>query len=259
MNRTWTDSGVGGPILACALHAGRRIESDLEPFLAVDDATRLREEDPFTDRFASVVPATIVANHSRFEFDLNRPPETAVYLEPEDAWGIRTWSDPPTDALLARSRARHAAFFAAIQERCEQMVRAHGRFLILDLHSYNHRRGGPNAPFDDPEANPEVNLGTGTMERSRWAGLVDRFVAELSQGTRATGPIDVRENVKFRGGYMGKFVHARFPETGCVLSIEFKKTFMDEWTGAPDEARIDALRDALAATIPGLLESLDPS
>lgn len=259
MSPSWSDNGVVNPILACAVHAGHHIESDLSPFLAIDESTRLREEDPFTDQLASIVPASIVANHSRFEFDLNRPPESGVYLEPEDAWGIQVWNQAPPSELLARSHERHAAFYRAILARCTELARTYGRFLILDLHSYNHRRGGPGSEAADPGLNPEVNLGTGTLDRSRWAHVIDRFVADLSPGTASSGPIDVRENVKFRGGYLGRFVHERFPESGCVLSVELKKTFMDEWTGVLDVDRLQAVRGALEFTLPGLLEALAPA
>ena len=41
-----------------------------------------------------------------------------------------------------------------------------------------------------------------------------------------------------------------------MLALEFKKTFMDEWTGEVDRARIDELARALAGTIPAVEESL---
>jgi hypothetical protein len=41
-----------------------------------------------------------------------------------------------------------------------------------------------------------------------------------------------------------------------VLSIEFKKFFMDEWTGDLDEVQHDAIGRALAGTVPGVLEEL---
>jgi hypothetical protein len=40
------------------------------------------------------------------------------------------------------------------------------------------------------------------------------------------------------------------------LSIEFKKFFMDEWTGEPDEILVDAIADALRFTLPGLRDEL---
>ena len=41
--------------------------------------------------------------------------------------------------------------------------------VVFDLHTYNHRRNGPDGPPADPAGNPQVNIGTGTMNRDRWA------------------------------------------------------------------------------------------
>jgi hypothetical protein len=44
----------------------------------------------------------------------------------------------------------------------------------------------------------------------------------------------VRENVRFKGGYLPRWVHANYPRVGCALALEFKKFYMDEWTGRAD-------------------------
>jgi hypothetical protein len=128
--------------------------------------------------------------------------------------------------------------------------------VVLDIHSYNHRREGPQGPPADPRENPEVNVGTGNMNRPVWARLVDRFLDDLRGFDYFGRSLDVRENVKFRGGHLSRHVHETHPDSGCVLSIEFKKIFMDEWTGAVDEEQLTALREALQGAIPGLLEEL---
>lgn len=134
-------------------------------------------------------------------------------------------------------------------------MREYGSVVVLDLHSYNHRRDGPDGDVADPEANPEVNIGTGTLDRARWGGLVDRFMADLRDGAAEAGQadLDVRENVKFKGGYFSQWIHERYGSAACVVAVEFKKTFMDEWSGEPDLAHLGRLREALAATVPGLL------
>jgi hypothetical protein len=68
--------------------------------------------------------------------------------------------------------------------------------------------------------------------------------------------LDIRENVKFRGGQLARWTHEQFPHSGCVLSIEFKKFFMDEWTGIPDSTQLEAIRQGLQSTVPGVLEEL---
>jgi hypothetical protein len=108
----------------------------------------------------------------------------------------------------------------------------------------------------DPAGNPEINVGTGTVDRARWGALVDRFCADLVAASPPGRQLDVRENVKFQGGWMSRWIHQTFPETGCALAIELKKTFMDEWTGEVDDARLAEITGAVAATLPGLVESL---
>jgi N-formylglutamate amidohydrolase len=243
-----------GPIVATAIHDGHATRPEVERLLAIDEATRLREEDPFTGRLAGVAPTTLIALRSRFELDLNRPRAAAVYRTPVEAFGLDVWRDPPTPDVLRWALEGYDAFYEALERVLRERERRYGRFVVLDIHSYNHRRDGAGGIAADAAENPEVNVGTGTLDHERWGPLLERFCADLQRG--GPGGLDVRENVKFRGGAMSGWIHRTFPETGCALALEFKKTFMDEWTGEVDEARLAALRDALASTLPGLDESL---
>jgi hypothetical protein len=101
-----------------------------------------------------------------------------------------------------------------------------------------------------------VNLGSGTIDRNRWGPLVDRFRNDLRAFDFLGRHLDVRENVKFKGGNFSRWIHRTFPESGCSLAIEFKKFFMDEWTGKLDEQQGRAIRRALESTVPGVLDEL---
>ena len=69
--------------------------------------------------------------------------------------------------------------------------------------------------------------------------------------------MDVRENVAFEGrGEQTRFIHEAFPETGCAIAVEFKKFFMDEWTGLPDKDALIAMRSMIRSTLPVLEDSL---
>ena len=94
------------------------------------------------------------------------------------------------------------------------------------------------------------------MNDNGWRPLVERFMSDLGAYDFPGGGLDVRENVKFRGGYFPRWIHETFPDSACAIAIEFKKFFMDEWTGAPDLRAIDAIRDALQSTVPGVLDEL---
>jgi N-formylglutamate amidohydrolase len=245
-----------GPIIATAIHDGHALRAEVAERIALDPATRLREEDPYTGRLTAVAPTRLIALRSRFEVDLNRPRDGAVYRVCADAWGLEVWNAECPSDLAARSLAQYDRFYAELERVLRERERRHGRFVVLDLHSYNHRRGGPDAPPADPAGHPEINLGTGSVDRGRWGALIDRFRADLAAAPVRGRPLDVRENVIFEGGEMARWIHRTFPTSGCALAIELKKTFMDEWTGRVDEAHLAELGRALATTLPGLLGSL---
>ena len=231
-------------IVATAIHDGTLLRPEVEAAMALDAATRLREEDPFTGQAGGGVPTHVVPLRSRFEVDLNRGEGDAVYLRPEQSWGLQVWRTPPAPRLVHDSLRMHRSFYAMLAQLLDDVVAAHGRFLLLDVHSYNHRREGPDGPpMADADA-PEINLGTFSMPRDRWAFLVDPLT-EAMRGFDFLGRrLDVRENVAFQGrGQLARFVHERYPGTGCALAVEFKKFYMDEWTGAPDPAALPAMRD----------------
>ena len=127
---------------------------------------------------------------------------------------------------------------------------------MLDLHSYNHRRDGPTAPPAPIDQNPEVNVGTGTVDRERWGPVVDRLMSELADREVAGHRLDVRENVRFMGGYLTQWVNERYDGVGLALAIELKKVFMDEWTGIPDDDHLRHLTEALGAAVPAAVQEL---
>ena len=245
-----------GPLVAAAVHDGHAADPDTTARFALDDLERLREEDPFTAEMAEVAPARIVGRRSRFEVDLNRPPEAAVYRTPEDAWGLNVWKQDLPESVVTRSMGLYDAFYDAVGALLDEKVRRYGSVVVYDLHTYNHRREGPDGPLADPEANPEVNIGTGSLD-PRWAPLVERFMRELKEGAQEAGrdDLDVRENVKFKGGHFSRWIHERYGNGACVIAVEFKKTFMDEWSGEPDRAHLEQLKAALTHTVPGTLAS----
>jgi N-formylglutamate deformylase len=79
---------------------------------------------------------------------------------------------------------------------------------------------------------------------------------DLGQQVVGGRPLDVRENVRFEGGYLTQWVHERYEGVGCALAVELKKVFMDEWTGVPDEQHLDELTTAFADCVPLLLGQL---
>ncbi len=241
------------PFVCTAIHNGHDISADLLPAMAIDENVRLREEDPQTEYFTTIAQNRIICSQSRFECDLNRIREKAVYIKPEDAWGLKVRNELFNENHVDKALAYYDTFYRRVEMLFREMVQTHNKFFVYDIHSYNHHREGPKASFDDPQKNPEIIIGTSNMPES-WLPLIDKVRSQLLNFDFNGRKLDVRVNVKFPGGNFSRWIHRTFPEHACSIAIEFKKIFMDEWTGEFFPEVMELLKNALASTKPVILE-----
>lgn len=240
------------PVVAAAIHHGHDTRPGIERCLALDEQQRLHEEDPITGEWSQVAMTQIIGLRSRFEVDLNRPRDRAVYQSPEDAWGLHIWNCGPDPQMIAESLQEYDDFYRTVHDLLQRLIHTFGHVVVYDLHSYNHRRQGQAAPPEDAAENPEVNVGTGSMDREYWQAVVDAFINALQTSEFQGRQLDVRENVKFRGGHFPQWIHQMFPHQVCAIAVEFKKFFMDEWTGERYPEDVEAIFRVLSATIPSV-------
>ena len=200
----WDIVAGEGPVMATAIHAGHMIRQSLHPWLRLDEGGRMREEDPLTSYFLPAADTLVRANRSRFEFDLNRPPAIAVTTDPEDIWGLEVWDRALPEEERQRSLALHAAFYDRMAERVEAMIERHGRIVVFDIHSYNHRRDGAEATPASADENPDIDLGATTLNKAIYGELLDAF----GEGLRSK---DVRGKTARRAGQYSLGRRGQFP------------------------------------------------
>jgi len=243
LDQWWTVTRGPGGVLATAIHDGHALRTDVAGEMILPDIDRLREEDPFTGQVIRGVATNIVVHRSRFEFDLNRGADGAVYRTPDQSWGLQVWRSDPAPALVDESLSMHAAYYNMLAQLLDDISVRNKRFVLIDVHSYNHRRDGALAEPTPQAKAPDINIGTFSMPRSDWAWLLDPLLAAMGEFDFNGRRLDVRENIAFHGkGEQTRFVHERYPGQGCAIALEFKKFFMDEWTGEPDAAELSAMR-----------------
>jgi hypothetical protein len=244
------DMQVGhGPMVAVAVHDGHAVRQEVAGLLAISDSDRRREEDACSSDWTFIAPTRVEVLRSRFEVDLNRPRHRAVYQTPQDAWGLRVWKRPPSEALVQRSLDLYDMFYHRMFDLFTEIERRHDWFFVYDLHCYNHRRDGSMAEPSDPVDNPQINICTGGMDLERCEPVVRCFEDTMKQFDFPGGPLDVRRNVRFRATRFSRWVHENFPGSGISIGIEVKKFFMNEWTHEVDDTLKDAIGEALQSTV----------
>jgi N-formylglutamate amidohydrolase len=243
------------PIVCTAIHNGHLLSDNIKDNLTVKEDVRLREEDPFTERFLIECGNKIIGRTSRFEVDLNHSSEKCIYKEPEDSWGITTRKKTPSAIAISQSLAKYNEFYSNVKEHFDELQKRVGTFFVFDVHSYNHHRKGSDAEFDDPQLNPEIIIGTNNMP-GKWIPLMERVTKQLRDFDYFGRTLDSRINVKFPGGHFSRWIHNNYPESACCIAIEFKKIWMDEWTSEIYEDKLQKLIEAFQSTFQIILSDL---
>ncbi len=207
------------PYLCGAVHDGHQFRKELWDNCLHTEYDRWFEEDPCTKEMVKTHPIVIAGCDSRFEYDLNRDPENAIY---EDAWGKKLWKTPLTEEQNTLSLDKHATFYVVVHALLTKLEEKFGHVIVYDMHSYNWKRWDREVPV--------INLGTSNIDNKKYGVFAESWRESLSQlvlphGIDATSKI----NDTFQGnGYFLKFITKHFKQT-LVLATEFKKIYCDEY------------------------------
>ena len=148
-------------------------------------------------------------------------------------------------------------FYETVRNLLADKLKREEKLLLLDMHSYNHQCDGAGQPPAGITGNPDIEIDTTEFGRAQFGSLVDKLIADLRGQMIGGRKLDVRENVRFAGpGHFARWVQMEFPNDVCVISIEVKKFYMDEWTGEIDLEILHDVRAAIASTLPALLDLL---
>ncbi|TDY12265.1 N-formylglutamate amidohydrolase [Meridianimaribacter flavus] len=205
---------------ACgAVHDGHQFRKELWDNCLHTEYERWYEEDPETKNMIASHPIVIAGCDSRFEYDLNRTPEDAVF---ETAWGKQLWKTPLPEAMKTKSLKKHAAFYKVVQALINKLEEMFGVCVVYDMHSYNWQRW-------DREV-PTWNLGTSNVDNNRFGPSIEAWRQSLSEikfpkNISSTSKI----NDTFQGnGYFLKYITNNFKNT-LVLATEIAKVYCDEY------------------------------
>ena len=208
------------PLLVSMPHAGTYVPPQLAARFT-DEARHVPDTDWHMERlyaFAKDMGASIlVATHSRYVVDLNRPPDGASLYPGQSVTGlcpvdtfddtpIYAQGDVPGDAeITERREAVWAPYHAQLRAELDRIRANHGVAVLWDAHSI--RSVLPR--FFEGKL-PDLNLGT-----ADGASCAPELAAELLQIAKAAPGYTAVLNGRFKGGYItrhygqpGQGVHA---------------------------------------------------
>lgn len=228
------------PYICGAVHDGHQFRKPLWENCLHTEYERWYEEDPCTKEMVQSHPIVIAGCDSRFEYDLNRAPETAIYT---DAWGKQLWRKPLSSEEKKLSLEKHSNFYKVVHALVERIETRFGKVIVFDMHSYNWKR------WDRPV--PVWNLGTANINNERFGGLAASWSQKLGGMTLPNGIESTSKiNDTFQGnGYFLKYITQNFNNT-LVLATEIAKVYCDEYSGILYPEVIRSVEEHLKELIP---------
>lgn len=233
------------PYVCGAVHDGHQFRKSLWENCTHSEYERWYEEDPCTKEMVQTHPIVIAGCDSRFEYDLNRPPETAVY---KDAWGKELWRKPLESKEKEISLTKHENFFRVVEALIAKLESKYPKVIVFDMHSYNWKRWDREVPV--------WNLGTSNINNDRFGGLVEQWRGKLESMELPHGIVPTSKiNDTFQGnGYFLKFITKNFDNT-LVLATEISKVYCDEYTGVIYPEVVRSVESHLKVLIPEMVSA----
>jgi hypothetical protein len=228
------------PYACGAVHDGHQFRKELWDNCLHSEYDRWYEEDPETKSMVITHPILIAGCDSRFEYDLNRSTEEAVF---ETAWGKQLWKTPLTETDKSKSIEKHTNFYKVVHALISKLEEKFGVCIVYDMHSYNWKRW-------DREV-PTWNLGTSNIDNERFGDMVEQWrqmlaEIELPHNIKQTAAIN---NTFYGNGYFLKYITKTFKNT-LVLATEIAKIYCDEYKQINYPEVVEAVEEQLKVLIP---------
>lgn len=209
------------PYACAAINNGHHFSQDLRDNCLLNIQERWYEEDPSTGQMIAGLPITLIALDSRFEYDLNRHPQDAIY---ETAWGKNVWRKPLNSDQHDRSIRKHDNFYKVVLTLMVKLEELFGSTVFYDLHSYNYKRWDRVVPV--------FNIGTSNVDKEKYGTAITQW-QDILDGMSL--PIDQKVVCKindvFEGnGYFSRYITANSLNS-LVLTTHVAKIYCNETSG----------------------------
>ena len=240
------------PLLVSFPHVGTHVPPAIAERLT-PEAREVPDTDWFVDRLYDFVgdlgASTIVATHSRYVADVNRPPDDVslypgqmttglVPLVRFDGSPLYAGTEPTSAEMQQRIAAIWQPYHAALAAEIDRLKTEHGRVLLWEAHSIRQR-----VPLLFEGLLPDLNIGTNDGASAR-SGLGERLL-EIASASAYSAVL----NGRFKGGYITRHYGRPADRVGAVQLELVQRTYMDDAEQRFCETRADRLRPVLRELI----------
>ncbi len=221
------------PLLVSMPHVGTHIPLAIAQYMT-EDALRLADTDwhlellyDFLDEIGASV---LIATHSRYVIDLNRPPDNANLYPGQDTTGLcpvdtferqplyREGMAPNDAEIAARTQKYWVPYHQALHNELQRLRQAHGVAMLWDAHSI-----ASVVPRFFEGKLPDFNIGTASG-----ASCADELAHQISAIANSASVYSTALNGRFKGGYITRH-YGKPADNIHAVQLELSQiTYMEE-------------------------------
>lgn len=248
------------PLLVSMPHAGTHISEHISAGMT-DAALKLPDTDwhleTLYDFLEELGASVLIATHSRYVIDLNRPPDNANLYPGQDTTGlcpvdtfdrhpIYHHGKEPGEADIAQRRELFwQPYHAKLAEELQRLRRHHGVAMLWDAHSI-----ASEVPRFFSGRLPDFNIGTASG-----ASCTEELSRQLCAVAESAPAYTKALNGRFKGGHITR--HYGNPANNIhAVQLELSQiTYMDEiYPFRFDEERAQQVRPTLRGFLQAMLD-----
>jgi len=248
------------PLLVSMPHVGTHIPLAISQCMT-EDALRLADTDWHLELLYDFIDelgcSSIVATHSRYVIDLNRPPDNANLYPGQDTTGLcpvdtferqplyREGMQPDAAEIERRKTAYWQPYHEALQTELQRLRAEHGIAMLWDAHSI----ASVVPRFFDGKLT-DFNLGTAAGK-----SCPDELAQQLSAIAGAAPAYTTAMNGRFKGGYITR-QYGKPADNIHAVQLELSQiTYMEEhFPFRFDEKVASQVRPTLQRLLEAMLE-----
>ena len=258
----WTMQRGASPVVGTAIHDGHALPPGFAAGMAIARRGAACARRIPTRSSSSATCPTASSCISRASPSISTGIATAaIYLKPEQSWGVQVFSQPPSADLVRQAMRIHDRLLRDLRTFLRQLEEQFGRFVRPrrpQLQPPPRRTGRPAGQRRSDAAGQHRHLLDGPAALGACGRSVHRAAARV-RVPRPSRWTCARTSPSRGAASRPASFTTSFPRTGCAIAVEFKKFFMDEWTGEADPEALDAIRAMIRSTLPLLEEILERS
>lgn len=160
------------PVVALMPHTGHHVREEILSKMSIEEDDRATDEDARLTGLVAEFPIQVFGLDSRYEYDLDRKKDDAIYLKPFQCWGKKVWVNPPSKDEIEVSLQKYDEFHDLLDYLYDEFLKINSKLVVVHVQGVTPKAGTKiSTPY-------QIDVDTSLLESAQLK-QIDVFMNEL--------------------------------------------------------------------------------